>query len=85
MRKVTLAIAGGIAATVVAAVLAAPVAQATPGCTNDTGTKTCSTSGPHNDKFTTTFEVKGSPNSSHPKENTTVTNPGDQQPKGLQP
>jgi hypothetical protein len=66
MRKIALAITGGIVAAVLAA---APVAQAQPGCTNDRGTKTCATTTPgqpHN-KWTqiTVIEVKGSLNSSH--------------------
>jgi hypothetical protein len=76
MRKVALAIiTGGIVATVLAA---APVAQAQPGCTNDRGTKTCTTTieGQPHQKWSEeiTIEVKGSPKSSHEPTLEDVTN-----------
>ena len=75
MRKTALAIIGGI---VVTGLAAAPVAQAQPGCTNDRGTKTCTTTvpgSPHkNWTEITVIEVKGSLNSSHTPEVVDETN-----------
>jgi hypothetical protein len=84
-----LAIAGGTAAVI----LTTPVSDASPGCTNDKGTKTCTTEEPAtapNTKWSvsSTFTVKGNPDATGGHTTspvaTTKSNPGGQVPPGQQ-
>jgi hypothetical protein len=99
MRKVIRAIAGGTAALAIAGgtaavILTTPVSDASPGCTNDRGTKICTTVAPAtapNTKWsvTSTFTVKGNPDATgghttSPVGPSTKSNPGGQVPPGQQ-